>query len=366
MLSLLIMVLFQCFSQSSHAFKYQAVVRDNSGDVISDQLISIRVGIIQDSINGTNVYSEIHSDTTSQFGLIVLEIGNGTIETGVFDEINWGTTSSFLKLELDETGSTNYQFMGTSQLISVPYALNTGSLTLTSPNGAIYEVTVDNDGTLITHYTPMPCPGIPSFEYGGQIYTTVQIGTQCWMAENLNIGTKIDGSGNQTNNTVIEKYCYNDIEDNCSIYGGLYQWNEMMDYHITAGVQGICPPGWHLPADEEWKQLEGEVDSLYAYPDPEWDGTAWRGFNAGLNLRHTTGWFSGGNGTNNFGFNALPGGFRDWDGSFSLPQERAYFWSSTYFNAERAYNRILRYNNYGVFRWDNPNVTGLSIRCLKD
>ena len=112
------------FAQTPQSFKYQSVVRDNSGNIIVEQLVFFRIGILQDSINGTLVYSETHSNTTNQFGIIVLEIGNGTVETGVFENINWGTASYFLKLELDETGGANYQFMGTSQLLSVPYALN--------------------------------------------------------------------------------------------------------------------------------------------------------------------------------------------------------------------------------------------------
>jgi hypothetical protein len=85
----------------------------------------------------------------------------------------------------------------------------------------------------------------------GQTYTTVQIGTQCWMKQNLNIGTVIPGANNMTNNSIIEKYCYNNSTANCTTYGGLYQWNEMMQYSITPGVQGICPASWHLPTDSE-------------------------------------------------------------------------------------------------------------------
>lgn len=75
----------------------------------------------------------------------------------------------------------------------------------------------------------------------GQTYNTVLIGTQCWMAENLNIGTMINGSSDQTDNATIEKYCYNNKTANCDTYGGLYQWTEMMQYVMTEGAQGICP-----------------------------------------------------------------------------------------------------------------------------
>ncbi len=144
------------FAQAPQSFKYQAVVRDNTGNIITNQPVSIRTGIIQDSIFGAFVYSETHGITTNQFGMIVLEIGSGTIETGVFDSINWGTTSHFLKLELDETGGTNYQFMGISELLSVPYSINSASVTLTSPGGEDYEVTVDDNGNLAASCIPVP------------------------------------------------------------------------------------------------------------------------------------------------------------------------------------------------------------------
>ena len=86
----------------------------------------------------------------------------------------------------------------------------------------------------------------------GQIYNTVQIGEQCWMAENLNIGTQINIISEQTDNGVLEKYCYNNDVANCEVYGGLYQWQESMQYSSQQAVQGICPLGWHIPTDEEF------------------------------------------------------------------------------------------------------------------
>ena len=161
------------------------------------------------------------------------------------------------------------------------------------------------------------CNGETSILYETRTYSIVSIGTQCWMAENLNVGTRIDGVNDQTNNSTLEKYCYDDLESNCDIYGGLYQWDEMMQYSTAPGVQGICPPGWHLPTDEEWKQLEGEVDSQYGYPDSEWNNIGYRGSDVGHHLKSTTEWLSNGNGDDSFGFTALPGGYRDDDGGFS-------------------------------------------------
>jgi len=86
-------------------------------------------------------------------------------------------------------------------------------------------------------------------------YPTVEINGQCWMAANLNYGTPIASSQMQRDNCVNEKYCYNDNPANCISFGGLYKWNEMMSYTTGNGVQGLCPPGWHIPSEAEWNTL---------------------------------------------------------------------------------------------------------------
>ena len=105
------------------AFRYQTVVRDASGNILSNQQVSFRINILKASTSGTNVYTETHIKTTNQFGLASLEIGNGSVISGNFNTINWGNDNYYLKVEIDETGGGSYQFMGTSQLLSVPYAL---------------------------------------------------------------------------------------------------------------------------------------------------------------------------------------------------------------------------------------------------
>jgi uncharacterized protein (TIGR02145 family) len=214
--------------------------------------------------------------------------------------------------------------------------------------------------------TNIPCPGTPTVTYEGQVYNTIQIFSQCWLKENLNVGTMINGSENMSNDGTIEKYCYDNDPANCVTYGGLYQWDEMMQYTTTQGVQGICPPDWHLPTDEEWKQLEGAVDSQYGYPDPEWDNTGWRGFDAGLNLKSINGWYTGGNGTDEFGFTALPGGYRNTYGYFIYLGYIGYFWSSTEYGTVSAWSRYLGYSSGEVSRSNTSKGYGFSARCLQD
>ena len=184
----------------------------------------------------------------------------------------------------------------------------------------------------------------------GNIYNTIKIGKQCWMAENLNTGTRIDGINDQANNSIIEKYCYNNSEDSCDLYGGLYQWDEMMQYTAAKGAQGICPDGWHIPTDAEWCTLEKEVDLTI-----ECSSTGWRGTDAGTKLKQ------GGSS----GFTGLLSGCRNTGGSFDNFGTGAYYWTSTG-GSSGAWNRYLYDSNSTSARYDDSKAYGLSVRCLKN
>ena len=213
--------------------------------------------------------------------------------------------------------------------------------------------------------TNMPCPGTPTVTYEGQVYNTIQIFSQCWLKENLNVGTMIPGSQQMSNDSIIEKYCYNNEIDSCTKYGGLYLWNEMMQYTTQQGTQGICPPDWHIPTDEEWKVLEGAVDSLYRIGNPQWDiAASFRGFNVGTNLKTTSGWVFGDNGTDLFGFSCLPGGFCT-GGYFGEIFGLGYQWTSTVIAGGEWY-RAIEYNSQQVGRGDWYEGYGRSTRCIRD
>ena len=214
----------------------------------------------------------------------------------------------------------------------------------------------------------IPCPGTPTVtDEDGNVYNTVLIGNQCWMKENLKVGDMISSIWDMQNDENIEKYCYNNIESNCDEYGGLYQWYEIMNYTTTQGTQGICPNGWHIPTDEEWKVLEGTVDSQYGVGDPEWDGTGFRGYDAGEKLKSTTGWYSKGNGRNDYGFTGLPGGYRYYNsGSFASLGYHGYWWSSSEHSSSNAWSRSLYYVNDDVDRYYHNKGSGFSVRCVED
>ena len=112
------------FAQAPNQFKYQAVARNSSGDVLSNQSVGFEISILQNSTSGTSVYTETHAVTTNQHGLANLTIGAGAVVSGKFSTINWSATIYFIQVKMDAAGGTAYVLMGSSQLLSVPYALN--------------------------------------------------------------------------------------------------------------------------------------------------------------------------------------------------------------------------------------------------
>ncbi len=190
---------------------------------------------------------------------------------------------------------------------------------------------------------------------GSQVYSTVFIGTQCWMAQNLNKGIRINGSQNQSNNGVYEKHCYDNNEANCNIYGGLYQWDEMMQYETTQGGQGICPAGWHLPTDAEWTELSNFLggDLVAGGKLKETGINHWATPNTGA--------------TNSSGFTALAGGSQI-VGNFYYLTTRATFWTSTDHSTMPtvSWYRQFFYDNVLVSRSHSTKQNSYSCRCLQD
>ena len=217
-----------------------------------------------------------------------------------------------------------------------------------------------NPSTQIRLTANYNCGDVLVDERDGQSYNTVQIGTQCWMAENLNIGTMIQGAEEMTNNEIMEKYCYDNNTANCDVYGGLYQWNEMMQYTTSQGTQGLCPVGWHIPIDYEWCTL-----TLYIDPTVNCDTLGFSGTDVGTKMKSTTGWNSGGNGTNASGFTALPGGYRVNNPIFYSLGDHALFWSCTVeYPDQLPWHRTISYNEAIVLRYYGTKDKALSVRCI--
>ncbi|WP_276964312.1 hypothetical protein [Chryseobacterium sp.] len=143
-------------AQVPQAFSYQTIAFNATGTPIANGNVSLKVSILENSATGTVLYSETHTKTTNTKGLVNLNIGQGTANTGNFGAINWGTNTKFVKVEMDPNGGSNYTNVGVNQLMSVPYAqvaktVVTGAgqgITLVSPNGTNYTLSVDNSGNL--------------------------------------------------------------------------------------------------------------------------------------------------------------------------------------------------------------------------
>jgi uncharacterized protein (TIGR02145 family) len=200
----------------------------------------------------------------------------------------------------------------------------------------------------------------------GNIYKTVVIGNYIWMAENLRTTTYNNGEvipfvkGNSNwYGLTSDAYCwYDDNIEYSNSYGALYNW-----YAVNTGR--ICPEGWRVPSDEDWKYLEGYADSIYDIGNPVWDKSGLRGYNAGTRLRSTTGWRAGGNGTNEFGFSALPAGER-LNGFNNMGGSNGFWWSCTEADSLTGWYRSIIYSFAEVSRDRHPKKMGFSVRCLRE
>jgi len=183
----------------------------------------------------------------------------------------------------------------------------------------------------------------------------VTIGNQVWMAENLNVDkfrngdpiphAKTDEEWKAAGDNKQPAWCYYDNAPfNGELYGKLYNWYAVND------SRGLAPAGYHIPSDAEWTTLEdflGKTD-------------------AGKKMKSTNGWNEDGNGTNSSGFSGLPGGFRNYDGTFLGLGKCGYWWSSSEYYTDDAWVRGLGCNGGTVARYDGSKGGGFSVRCLRD
>ena len=476
------------FGQTSQAFKYQAVARDLNGNPVINQEISVKISILAGSPEGEAVYSEIHQTTTNSLGLLNLEVGRGTTVTGEFAMIAWGNNASFIKTEMDIAGGSSFVFMGTSQLLSVPYSLYSqkagtlkdgtnigeilfwngnewkavapgsygqalincgGTLTWggclpkietseinvisfylaygggivtsdggtavtqrgicwsTSPNPTIEineGLTINGSGTGIfestlsnliaeTNYfvrayainsngtaygmelsfTSLPtyftCGNVIIDDRDSMQYKTVQIGNQCWMAENLaylpNVNPGNVGSG-ETPCYYVYNYFGSNVDQakatpNYQNYGVLYNWSASLI---------VCPVGWHLPNYDEWYQLLHFI-TPDVFNGPGDKVKSCRQVNSPLggdcNTNEHPRWDSDEIyfGTDDYGFSGLPGGMRNMWTLFDFIGEAGIFMASTAWGGTVPCFSISSDNNY--FGQYNANKDwGISVRCVWD
>ncbi len=306
---------------------------------------------------GTSAYSSAWAYTTTgtpPSAPALSSPANNVVDISVSPTLTWNASASATSYTLQV--STNSSFSSTvynqSGLAGTSQQVNG----LSSQTQYYWRVSATNSyGTSAysgtrTFTTIFVCGA--QITYAGKVYNTVLIGSQCWMKENLNVGTMIQGKPgfvNSTDNGTIEKYCYNNLESNCATYGGMYQWNEAMAYSTTPGTQGICPSGWHIPTKAELQTLSTTVS------------------NNSNNLKAVGQGSGAGAGNNTSGFSQLMGGWMDrTDGSFHALGAEGSVWSSTQNDGYNSWIMYLDASDTVVYIDYYGKSYAWGVRCLHD
>jgi len=287
-----------------------------------------------------------------------------------------------------QVGTASESVVVQSDLVALPPLTNSEILRIVDPaeGSIVYATDSDillvfdgekwrradgqNDSYLII---PVPC-GAPFIDSrDGTSYNTVEIGTQCWMAENLKYLPSVVGpaTGSETAGSETTSYYYvygydgivvaeAKATSNYATYGVLYNWPAAMDGSASSeanpsGVQGACPDGWHLPSDAEWTVLTDLLGGLNYSGGKmkEQETVHWKSPNTGA--------------TNESGFTGLPGGYRNYlNGSFSIVGYSGYWWSAMEVSGQYAWPRCLSSDNALVSRSSYKKSNGFSVRCLRD
>jgi len=259
-----------------------------------------------------------------------------TLTAGATDPVGAATTATYQWQSADTSGGSYSNISGAT---SNTYTLVAGDI------GKYIKVSATGTDTYTGSATSAASSVVTP--------PTVTIGTQVWMQYNLNVGTMLaSGSAMPASNGTVEKWCYDNSSSNCTTYGGLYSWDEMMQYSTTPGVQGICPSGFHIPTDAEWKTLEMYLGMTQSAAD----ATGWRGTDQGTKLKSD----------GSSGFNGLLAGYRNTNGLFYVLSTYGNLWTSSETSSTYAYRRYLTSSSATVYRDGSIKGYGYSVRCLKN
>jgi uncharacterized protein (TIGR02145 family) len=365
-LSILLLLTVTAIAQAPQKMSYQAVIRNSSNALVSNQPVGMRISILQGTTSGTAVYVETQTPSTNDNGLVSIEIGGGSVVSGTFASIAWANGSYFIKTETDPNGGTNYTITGTNQLLSVPYALFSG-------NG-ILGVSTSGDSLFLGNGNHMIIPGIsaantPLLQYpAGSVFCasgpTVIVDVtnpttgKIWMDRNLG-ASQIASSSTDTNSygdlyqwgrrSDGHQCRYSDTTFTLSstdqpAHGSFilapnspYNWGSLQNNNLWQGVNGVnnpCPSGYRLPTSMEldaerasWSQN----NSAGAFASPLKLPVAGRRFYS--------------------------------NGSLNSVGSNGRYWSSTV-NGIFAVN--LNFISSNDYMNDSNRAHGLSVRCLKD
>jgi uncharacterized protein (TIGR02145 family) len=263
--------------------------------------------------------------------------------TNCFDTITiLGAKPYQLKGGLPTGGQYTGPGVNTSTGIFTPTLAGTGLKTITYSYSNVYTCMASKTKTILVQSNPVfICGNNLTDIRDNKVYTTVQLGTQCWMSSNLDFGFTISDLIPQTDNCTPEKYCYNDNPVNCTNNGGLYQWDEMMKYDNTQAGQGLCPPGWHVPTENDWITLFNFYQG---------NGLAGRPLQDSIIN----------------GFNAKRSGVYYLNSSWKFMDFATLFWSSTSWGQFKALSHGMNTYNFSVSIYQASRANSFSVRCLRD
>ena len=412
-LCLAVASLTQLQAQTPQGFNYQATVRNTTGELIINSNVYFKFNIIQGAQTTVPVFTETHYVPTDDLGQVTLIIGEGTANTGVFSEIEWSLGSYFLGIELSIDGPNDYAAMGTTQLLSVPYALyaaNSGNATPTTPNldSVLAENNSANSQQIKNLQDPTEAQDAATKNYtyskaevnalianlqsqidnteatsvtdiDGNNYDYITYGTQVWTVDNAAMVTYRDGTlipqvtgATEWSNLTTGAWCYH---NNDPTKPRFYNWYAVMGIHDTdpdTPNKEFAPDGWHVPSDAEWTTLENHlIANSYNYDQTN------TGNKIAKSMASNTGWVfssteigavSNDQSLNNSSeFNAVPEATRINDGSFDSDGEGfdTIFWSSTVADLGSWY-RVLNYESSSLGRGPSNNQSGFSVRFVRD
>ena len=381
------------FAQAPQGFNYQATVRNSAGALILNQNVYFKFNVMLNSSTSVPVFTETHYVPTDNLGQVNLVIGQGTATVGTFSTINWANGSYYLGIEIN-TGS-GYVAMGTTQLLSVPYALyanSSGNAQAATPNlAAVLAVNngannlqiknvadpTENQDAVTKSYLNSQVAQLQA-QITSLINATtapmpnVTIGTQVWSSTNLQITSYRDGTPipQVTDpaawaNLTTGAYCYYNFDLNNGIYGILYNWYAVAGIHDNdpnTPNKILAPTGWHVPSDSEWS-------TLINFLDPNANGGQNYPNIAGGKMKETgtLHWVSPNTGASNTsGFTGLPGGTFGGNSTFYGINTNGNWWSSTSVNTSDAWYRYINYDNTNAASYFANKTFGLSVRCIKD
>jgi uncharacterized protein (TIGR02145 family) len=354
-------------AQSPNKMSFQAVIRDSTGGLVLNQSVGLRMSILQGSVSGSSVYTETHSPTTNSSGLISIEIGGGTTSDD-FSSIDWSNGPYYLKREVDPVGGTNYTIIGTSQFLSVPYAMYTAiaDTVLNAPDTSSTNE-IQNLSVSITGDTLYISVGnyiiVPGISLNNNFGTVTSATGRIWMDRNLG-ASQVATSSTDTDS-----------------YGDLYQWGRATDGHQsrTSGTTSTNADTALANAGNSWDGLFIlETSSPHDWLTPQ-DATLWQGVNgtnnpcpSGYRLPTHAEWetermsWSSNNAAGAFASPLkLPvAGLRiRGDGSLSSVGSTGTYWSSTVSSTKVWY---LSFHGSGAIMYEDTGAYGFSVRCIKD